>query len=603
MLLPADKGNSIVIMNTEDYINEAKKLLSDSSAYKELDGDPTSNYNEQIQEFIEIHGPKQNLSPKTISLLNPKFPRTPIFYILPKVHKPTRPPPGRPIVSSFGCPTERISSYVDGLLQPHVQNLQSYVKDTNHFLSKIKELNNQSLPPNLILASIDVESLYTNIPHTAGLDACRHFLNLRPPHSQPSTNFILSLISFILTLNNFKFQNQNYLQIKGTAMGTRMAPSFANLFMGLLERSFLNSQTLKPFIWLRFIDDIFLLWQHGNESLSTFLNNLNSFSNLNFTWTTSQDSITFLDVDVFMNHNLLNTKIHVKNSNKMQYLHYSSCHPMHIKRSIPKSLSLRAQNLCSDQADFNNYIRNLSNALDARGYPEKLVKNQIKAPKNNASTVYLNDPKFVTRYFPGLHKINKILKIAYPILESHQETKNLFTKPPKIIFSKQPNLQNILSRPKLNYKEPITSQCKPCNTSRCGTCKILQPSKLFISSSTKLKYPIRGNIDCNTANVVYQFTCRHCPKDYIGKTTTPLRFRVTNHRSDVHHQKIFRPLAAHAIEHNVKSLEEGYTLKGIYKENTNPEESNTYTNIKLKNVETAHQLILKSRQPDGLNLR
>ena len=55
-----------------------------------------------------------------------------------------------------------------------------------------------------------------------------------------------------------------------TAMGTRMAPSYANLFMG-----FLHSAIEKPSLWLCFINDIFLLWPHGPNSLAQFLECLN----------------------------------------------------------------------------------------------------------------------------------------------------------------------------------------------------------------------------------------------------------------------------------------------------------------------------------------
>ena len=50
--------------------------------------------------------------------------------------------------------------------------------------------------------------------------------------------------------------SKHYLQVKGTAMGTHMAPSYANLFMGFLEQDFLHSAVEKPSLWLRFIDDI-----------------------------------------------------------------------------------------------------------------------------------------------------------------------------------------------------------------------------------------------------------------------------------------------------------------------------------------------------------
>lgn len=138
-------------------------------------------------------------------LLTPKFPGTPIFYMLPKIHKPIRPSPGRPIVSSNRNPTETRSVHVDEILQPFVQNLPS-LNDSKDTLSKMKQ-NKQPLPDNSIIVTVDFESLYTNIPHAGGLDSCKHFFNLRPNNTKPSTRLILELITMILTLNNFNFQD------------------------------------------------------------------------------------------------------------------------------------------------------------------------------------------------------------------------------------------------------------------------------------------------------------------------------------------------------------------------------------------------------------
>ena len=62
-------------------------------------------------------------------------------------------------------------------------------------------------------------------------------------------------------------------------MGTRMAPSYANLFMASLEKQILNTapSQLKPLIWKRYIDDIFMIWSHGESSLQNVLHHLNSF--------------------------------------------------------------------------------------------------------------------------------------------------------------------------------------------------------------------------------------------------------------------------------------------------------------------------------------
>jgi hypothetical protein len=303
---------------------------------------------------------------------------------------------------------------------------------------------------------------------------------------------------------------------------------------------------------------------------------------------------------------MLKTKIHVKDTNKMQYLHYNSCHPIHIKKSIPKSLSLRAKKLCSNQADFNNYITNLTQSLEERGYPKKLIERQTKSRKNPPRVNNTNDPKFLTQYHPGLHKINKILKVSYPILENCAETRSLFSKVPKVIFKKPPNLKNILSKPKFSDNRnqdtgSTRTACNPCERPRCGTCKIISNTNSFKSHSTGRRYPIRGKIDCNTNNVIYQLTCKQCSKDYIGQTVTPLRVRMTNHRFDVAHQNRSRPISAHAVDHKSGELENCYTLKGIYHLKPNPDKM--INSHELRNIEVAHQLVLRSRQPDGLNIR
>ena len=83
------------------------------------------------------------------------------------------------------------------------------------------------------------------------------------------------LTQLILTMNSFCFNGTYYLQIHGTAMGTRMAPSFANLFMGKLECEFLLTQNIKPQECWRFIEDIFAIWCHGEQLLCNFIESLN----------------------------------------------------------------------------------------------------------------------------------------------------------------------------------------------------------------------------------------------------------------------------------------------------------------------------------------
>ena len=66
---------------------------------------------------------------------------------------------------------------------------------------------------------------------------------------------------------NFEFNGDHYLQIAGTAMGTTLAPNYDNLFMDRFERRALDNWNPKPLLWLRFIDDIFMIWPHGEDKL------------------------------------------------------------------------------------------------------------------------------------------------------------------------------------------------------------------------------------------------------------------------------------------------------------------------------------------------
>ena len=64
-------------------------------------------------------------------------------------------------------------------------------------------------------------------------------------------------------MNNFEFENNHYLQLHGTAMGTKMSSAYGNLFMCDLEQKISAQSPLKPLVWWRYIDDIFMIWPHG----------------------------------------------------------------------------------------------------------------------------------------------------------------------------------------------------------------------------------------------------------------------------------------------------------------------------------------------------
>ena len=182
--------------------------------------------------------------------------RTPIFYMLPKIHKPNN--PGRPVISSVNGHTEKLSAYMDEFLRPLAQTLPSHIRDTTDFVIRLKNLGR--VAENSILATLDFSSLYTNIDTDDGL-AIIEEVSVNTGQIRPSAKTLTCLLEKVLKSNNFTFDNHNFIQVKGTAMGTRAAPNFANVYMGRFEGAFVYRTEWSHYIidWVRFIDDIFLI--------------------------------------------------------------------------------------------------------------------------------------------------------------------------------------------------------------------------------------------------------------------------------------------------------------------------------------------------------
>ena len=219
IIKPADKGSGTVVMDRTWYVDECNRQLNDPKFYKKQDGDITNQIQERVTTYVQRMLKDGYIDEKTKQYLIQTNVKPGRFYILPKIHKTGN--PGRPIVSSNAHPTERISQFIDFHINPLVASLDSHIKDTTDFLNKLANL--ATLPNNALLVTLDVSSLYTNIPHNEGIDACRRFLDTRTDKHIP-TETLRDLLRIILTMNNFTFNQQNYLQIHGTAMGTKMAP-------------------------------------------------------------------------------------------------------------------------------------------------------------------------------------------------------------------------------------------------------------------------------------------------------------------------------------------------------------------------------------------
>ena len=332
----ADKGSTIVVLGRQHYIAEGNKHLSDTNTYRPLTMDITSQTKDKINKIL-TQMKKDGFLTKVYTdyCRPPSEHRTSRLYFLKKIHK--NPMGIRPIVSSTNSITENISAFVDHWLQPFVNKLSSHIKDTNEF---IKLIENTKVPTDCLLVSIDVSSLYTNIPHSEGKAAAVDYLSTNTSDPvQPEPEVIGELISLVVENNVFEFNDKHYLQTQGTAMGTKMAPAYANLFMGKIENK-LQAMTDKIFIWKRFIDDIFIIWTGTNMELEQFIHKANSMhETIKFTFEVDETNLTFLDTTVykgptFTDTNTLDIKTHIKATNKQLYVQATSYHPLSCKEGI-----------------------------------------------------------------------------------------------------------------------------------------------------------------------------------------------------------------------------------------------------------------------------
>ena len=111
-----------------------------------------------VNDTMERFKKQKLINEKVAEGLKRNDPKTPKFYLRPKIHKERN--PGRPVVSSVNCHTTNISKYVDYHLQPIVKEIPSNVKDTQDFLKKLDKA--KYIPLESLLVTLDVKSLYTS---------------------------------------------------------------------------------------------------------------------------------------------------------------------------------------------------------------------------------------------------------------------------------------------------------------------------------------------------------------------------------------------------------------------------------------------------------
>lgn len=398
ILKPADKGSCLVVMDCQAYAQEALRQLQNPLHYRALTEPVYPRIRGRVNKLLSLLTRAEVIDGRQLHYLKvPAECRPRRLYLLPKIHKSAdtwpqrgRMPPGRPIVSDCGSDTYHVSQLLAALLHPLATSHPSYVKDTPDFIDKITAL---PVPHQALLVTMDVSSLYTNIDPAMGLPAVRKALEQSGRHSARVTDAILELLELILSHNDFQFAGKWFLQILGTAMGKPFAPEYANIAMWAWETLALSLATLQPALYLRYLDDIFLVWNHSRAELGDFFNTLNGVSpTIQLTMEVSSSSVDFLDTTVFkgprfVSTGRLDTKVYFKPTHTHELLHRTSFHPQHTFPGLVKSQVIRFKRICTHEHHVGQATGRLFAVLRRRNYTRALLRkvlhrNQIQpAPR------------------------------------------------------------------------------------------------------------------------------------------------------------------------------------------------------------------------------
>ena len=393
VVLTADKGVALVVMDKSQYIEKCMALLNDTKTYKPCK-DTTKKLHRDIQESLrklnreygssrlydwsKIHYnqllPTGNSSP------------APRFYGLPKIHKANC--PMHPIVSACGMATYQLAKFLTKILQRYTGITPSFVKDSKSFSDHLKLVK---ISGEEELVSFDVSALFTSIPVPTALDVINRLFteHIEDPEAKDKygcsfrcntigleKDEVMQLLKLVLENCVFTFQDKFFKQLHGTAMGSPCSPVVANIYMEYFETMALGPELPIPVKdWKRYVDDVFSIIPKGNrDTMLQYLNSIDPHIKFTIEQPNVEGGIPFLDTFPKPQGEDIVVAVYRKPTHTDRYLDFHSSHPVLAKRAVVRALMDRAENVCSDPDILAKEIEHLSKVLHYNNYPQWMIK-------------------------------------------------------------------------------------------------------------------------------------------------------------------------------------------------------------------------------------
>ena len=385
MVLTADKGVALVVMDTADYKKKAEDLLQQPT-YLPIPTDPTSKYKNQLINMLKSIKAGGGISEAVYKKLYPTGAGSPKFYGLPKIHKEGV--PLRPIVSSIGAVMYHTAKELARILKPLVGRSPYHIQNSSDFIQQLQGIQLQS---NQCMVSFDVKALFTSVPAQPAISIIKKLLEEDQTLQQRTTmsvNNITWLLEFCLNSTYFTYQGQHFQQQEGAAMGSPISPIVANLFMEDFEKKALSTSPHPPYFWKRYVDDTFTILESSHRR--AFLDHINSVDqHIQFTCKEQREdgSLPSLDVLVMPEEDgSLKSTVFRKPTHTDLYLQWDSHHTLPSKYSVIGTLLHRAKTICSDPHLLKQEEDHLYKALSTCKYPTWALNRIRMKIKNPTST-------------------------------------------------------------------------------------------------------------------------------------------------------------------------------------------------------------------------
>lgn len=433
----ADKGNVTVVVERSDYVSKIEAVLKDEKTYRVIKNDPTLLIEKKVNKLLNNWFEKKFICKNENYFLLSREGNISIAYGLPKIHKESV--PFRIIVSFIGTPTYQLAKYLQKILlqslRDEQENNTTYKNLVINSFELVEKIRNLKIPSDFVMISMDVVSLFTNVPQQLVIAGIKKRWKSIKNYTQINQKEFINGIILCMNASAFKFNGILYQQIFGAAMGSPLSPVIAEIVLRDLEDYCLKKLNSKVYFYTRYVDDILVFLPPDKIADILFLFN-NYHDRLKFTLEREENfKINFLEITLIRSSEKICIDWYKKPTSSGRYLNYNSHHPRNQKIGTIYNLIDRAILLSDVNFHRKNviYVRNL---LRMNNYPKKLL-NRVCARRetfnlcdkyrkiNKLQSVKKKDLFVCLPYVAGLSESLQRIFRGLPVQLTFKSTNNL----------------------------------------------------------------------------------------------------------------------------------------------------------------------------------